>query len=187
MTIAVASGVALLAAPSAAPASLTTPYVSQNQSNWCWAACFEMIRNCLNLPPRRQCEIVTRKTGIDCCALPIGMAGPNDPGNPKCYPDDTADTAGLSLLVRDRVLQPQEIHDQIAGQQSPVEVSMQFTMAGVADHVLLIVGVAADGSLHICDPWPAFGESTVDYSHLCNGYHQGTWNKTYISFADSGG
>lgn len=43
---------------------------AQEQSNWCWAAATQIIRRCVGLPERRQCEIAAIRLGKPCCAAP---------------------------------------------------------------------------------------------------------------------
>src|ERR1700722_7378285 len=56
-------------APGASAQPLNVPYFSQEQMNWCWAACCEMLFE-YNGDNVSQCELATNQFGADCCSTP---------------------------------------------------------------------------------------------------------------------
>jgi hypothetical protein len=64
-----------IAAPGAgAPGMLNIVYVEQEQLNWCWAACCEMVFDLtgvtINGNPVKQCEMATAQFHGACCSAP---------------------------------------------------------------------------------------------------------------------
>src|SRR5262245_49470320 len=68
-------GVKALAAPiaaaPAAPVMLDVPYVQQEQNEWCWAACTQMVAAFLGQADVKQCELANfLHQQTDCCQNP---------------------------------------------------------------------------------------------------------------------
>jgi len=49
---------------------LNVPYFRQEQTNWCWAACCEMVFHYYGDAGIRQCDMATAQFGGDCCTAP---------------------------------------------------------------------------------------------------------------------
>ena len=170
MPIAASRGTAIPVAPGDRPAVLT-PYVAQKQSNWCWAACFEMIRNCLHLPSLSQCQMATAYFGGNCSQNPKSC-------NRAAFPDEADSDCGLRCTATG-VLPLDEITAEI-DLGRPVE--LQIDKQGDSGHVVLVVGYSGD-MLEIHDPLDGIGQKTVSYAVLQTGYDGGTWKRSYYRFA----
>jgi hypothetical protein len=169
-----AAGTAALA--EAAPPEHSVGYVKQDQDQWCWAACFEMIRGWMNLPPMSQLEMATNCFGPAACANPASATC-----NQSAFPDEVADKCGLRCLPRERRLNAAELAQEL--RYGPVEAFFFFPPGSIfRRHVALITGVGSDGAVRLLDPWPEFGPSYRTLQELQTDYHGGTWERSYVQF-----
>jgi hypothetical protein len=154
---------------------LDVTYVAQRTPNWCWAACFEMVRQCLGLAPRDQCGLVSDVYGGDCndhidqTALPAQVA--RDCGL-RCVQVPLADEEGQLSL--------DDIRREIAERKCPVELQIADDHNG---HVVLVVGCGPGDTLHIYDPDTAVRQTTVSLSELqTTGYRGKRWERSFYRF-----
>jgi hypothetical protein len=171
-----------IAAPAALPPMLAgtvdhgIAYVPQDRDQWCWAACFAMIRSFLGVGGMSQHQIATAYFGAAAC---------QDPASGDCnraaYPDNAARYCGLTCITRQRPLLIDELRRAIAA--GPVELYFEFDQGqSAASHVALLTALYADGTFRLLDPWRAFGVSNPTFAELESGYHSGSWTRTYMQF-----
>jgi hypothetical protein len=53
---------------------LNVPYFHQQQTNWCWATCAEMVFHYYGVNLVRQCDMATAQFGGNCYASPSSSA-----------------------------------------------------------------------------------------------------------------
>lgn len=171
-----ALAVGTVALAEAVPPQHSVRYVQQVQDQWCWAACFEMIRDWMGLPHMSQLEMATKCFGQAACALPASAAC-----NRPAFPSDVANRCGLNCLPRERTLTEEEVAREL--RYGPLEAYFFFPPGSVfRSHVALITGMRSDGRLSLLDPWPAFGPSEPTVDKLLADYHGGTWKRSYVQF-----
>lgn len=174
ISVAHGAGVAFSAVAGATgpPKVLPVRYQSQSQTNWCWAACFSMIRELLGAPAA-QCELASAVLGGDCCGAPHTC-------NQPAAPEGAGEPCRLDFFPREP-LKFEAIRSQIdAG--LPVEAYFQWDIAGEA-HVMLIVGYREGGMLEVLDPWSSSGHTgTHSYDEVVRAFGHGGWTKAYDSF-----
>jgi hypothetical protein len=165
-------------APAAAPAAaiLDVPYARQEQTEWCWAACSEMVARFLGNATVQQCELANFLHGqTDCCQTP-GSAACNRP----------CPVLGVGLVY-------QHLHINCVSQAGPVNllviaqeinarrpVEVGYLWTGGGGHVALIRGYTAQGLLAVHDPW--FGSGTVTYPAVLLAYGRGQWAFSFGDF-----
>lgn len=49
---------------------LSVSYFRQEQTNWCWAGCSEMLYHFFTVTGIRQCDMAAAQFGSNCCASP---------------------------------------------------------------------------------------------------------------------
>jgi hypothetical protein len=155
---------------------LDVPYVQQEQNEWCWAACTQMVAAYLGQPDVKQCELANFLHGqTDCCQNP-GSDQCNQPAplekvvpvynhlNIHAIGEAHAET--IAVMVRE------------LNAKRPVEVG--FLWYGGGGHVVIVRGLDEDGNFAVHDPW--FGSGPVTYLGLLTAYGQGRWGVSYGDF-----
>lgn len=166
-------------APAAAPPMLSVPYVKQTQTQWCWAACAEMVARYLGAAAVKQCELANVLHGqTKCCTSPASAACnlPTDyPGVFKVYTHLGIKCIGHTWAVNGQVV----LKELKAGR--PVEVGYTWA-GGTGGHVALITGVTPAGLLAIHDPWPDYGTGFATYQYVFSAYGMGRWTYSFGDF-----
>jgi hypothetical protein len=163
------------AAVAAAPI-LDVPFVAQEQTQWCWAACAEMVAAFLDKPPVRQCELANflhrQRT---CCATP-GSDRCNRPcpleGFPAVY-----DHLGIPCITNTWPVSAAVVVRELTINR-PVEVG--YLWYGGGGHVAIVYGVTAAGRFAVHDPW--YGSGSCTYEQLYFAYGLGRWAFTFGGF-----
>lgn len=160
------------------------PYYPQDEDNWCWAACFQMIRQVIGvLPNLSQFQLATQVFGAKAC--PSASCPSCNQGS---KPDVAAHPCGLDCAPRGAI---DLTTLQQALQISPAIALINFqTSTGPADHLILIADADANGTLTIYDPFRQVGKSTPSFATFASGYQisaqgfsgTGHWYGTYIYF-----
>ena len=154
-------------------------YIAQEQDQWCWAACFEMIEGYLGLGRISQLEMATRVFGNGACANPKSSSC-----NRAAIPSQVIHLVGMSCTPVSHALSAAELGENLG--YGPVEVEFQqSTIRGVRSHVALISAMNANGTVSFLDPWPDFGPSFPTLIQLQAKYHWGPWIRSYVQFAAS--
>ena len=159
-----------------APPMLDVPYFQQEQSEWCWAACAQMVAAYLGNVNVRQCELANFLHGqTSCCQVPD-----SDACNQPCPYEGIGQVYGhLSVnCISDAFPEIAQViqRELLAGR--PVEVG--FLWFGGGGHVALIRGSTAQGVYAVHDP--AFGTGLVTYLSLYTAYGQGRWAYSFGGF-----
>lgn len=152
------------------------PYVHQDKDQWCWAACFQMIRAWLGRPGLSQQQMATAYFGQSACSNPDSPAC-----NRGAFPDRAAGPSGLYCESIEQRLDAARLATELGA--GPVEAYLEFEAgAPFSAHVVLITDLAADGTVEVLDPWPAFGRSYPRLAELHTNYNGGTWERSYVRF-----
>jgi hypothetical protein len=158
-----------------APNTLPITYVRQEKENWCWAACFQMIR-----------QLFDALDDIDQCALAMRMfAGETcDDVNRTALPSQAAAPCDLHCeMVPLPGDQGQLTLGDITGEidaRRPVELQIGDQQGG---HVVLVVGYGPGDTLQIFDPQSP-PPTTVRFATLAStGYAGKTWEASFYKFA----
>lgn len=164
-----APAAALVAPGAPADDLLRVPFIRQQQLNWCWAACCEMLLQFHSLTPASQCQMASHVFGRTCCAAPL---------HPDCdqgaWPDDVYGDFGVWVRRWDQVFSEGEVEAFIAA-KTPLEVYYAWT--GGKAHVAIIVGRFANGDLLVHDP--SYGTGRRSYRAVVSAYGLGAWTMTY--------
>jgi hypothetical protein len=151
-----------------APAPLAVPYIKQEQTNWCWAACCEMVFD-FNSVTVRQCDMATSQFGGNCCVTPSSAVCNQGNWPENVYPQYTFQCLRTNAAFTAAAVQT-EIN---AGR--PVEVYYAWTGGGA--HVALIIGYYDNGDFEVNDPWYGPGRRTD--ASVRAAYNFGAWTITY--------
>jgi hypothetical protein len=158
------------------PIMLDVPYVRQEQDEWCWAACSQMVAGYLGNPDVKQCELANFLHGqTDCCAKP---------GSLRCNQPSPYEGIGLVYqhLQINCVSEPHAETVQVMVRElnarRPVEVGYLWSAGG--GHVAIVRGVTAQGLFAVNDPW--FGTGAVTYLALLTAYGGGQWAMSFGDF-----
>jgi hypothetical protein len=153
---------------------LNIVYVEQEQANWCWAACCQMVFDLtevtVNGNPIKQCEMATAQFHGACCSAPGSSIC--DQG---CWPENVYDFYEFNFLKTNSALSLDALKLEINSGR-PVEVC--FVWNGNGAHVALVGGYYDNGDLEVYDPY--YGQSRNAYSDVLNAYGKGgSWTITY--------
>ena len=162
---------------------IDVPRIKQEQPNWCWAACAEMVLRYYDRPAIRQCDFANELFDrTECCA---------EPSSPDCdRPCEMLDISNLysskhihNKLV-DRAVPFSKLQSEIDANR-PVEVVYFWRDWGEPGHSVIVHGWYADGNdefVHVNDPAdsPTTMSGIVAYSELLVPYGKGDWTYTWI-------
>jgi hypothetical protein len=157
---------------------LPVPYYTQQQTNWCWAACTEMVITYFNTDAQQQCQIVSAVLNRkDCCNNPL--PGPCNVG--------LAANAICGVYTRFHLGNCNNTGAQVPfgnlktaiNAKRVVEVWWLWT-GGHSAHVVLAVGYDDDNSqVRIFDPW--YGPAWMTYATVQSaGGRGGSWTNSWI-------
>src|SRR5229473_8682297 len=146
---------------------LDVPYVHQEQNEWCWAACSQMVAAFLGNADVQQCELANFLHGqSDCC---------QNPDSNRCNQPSPYEGIGqvYSHLKINCISQNWRVNVQVLVRefkaQRPVEIG--FEWYGGGGHVVILHGITAQGLIAVNDPW--YGTGIVTYLYLAGAYGQG--------------
>lgn len=159
---------------------LKVPPYQQEKSNWCWAACYQMIKYYRDGIKLEQRQIVQAS----------GRGENNVPGSTgliMMLADDNDDKVKIihkspqQMKLISNMLSAEEICQQIT-QGNPVLIVWKLTKTE-AQHMVLICGWQhSEGDVlrfSVNNPDP--GDSTLmKYEFLCNAIGTGTWTETLV-------
>lgn len=143
------------------------PRIEQDETEWCWAACLQLlVRSGL-----RQCEVAERvlmRNPGECCN---GV----EPCNFPLQPADVIAalrTVGLSAIHVPDELSPADLSRAVGA--GPVAIGLIGNASG---HMLLAVDMSGPDTVDILDPWLEGG--SVDYQYVLDGHPLGDWAHTW--------
>ncbi len=152
---------------------LDVPYVRQEQSQWCWAGCAQMVANYLGNKKVRQCELANflhRQT--KCCQQPSSSSC----NRPSSYAGvgHVYGHLRINCISHTWAVNAQTVVRELVATR-PVEIGLLWNGGG--GHVALIRGVTAEGLFAVHDP--AFGSGLFTYLALYNAYGGGRWSYSF--------
>src|SRR6266404_5537026 len=137
------------AAAAPLPPMLSVPYVRQEQDQWCWAACAQMVATFLGNTTVKQCELANFLHGqTNCCQQPGSLAC-NQPA-PYAGIGQVYAELNVACISEPRPENAQVILRELSAGR-PVEIG--FLWFGGGGHVVVIRGVTAQGLFAVHDPW----------------------------------
>jgi len=160
-----------LAGPGAPPLMLSVPYIHQEQDNWCWAACCEMLIALLSEQPVSQCQMASTQFGLVCCSQPL-----NSGCDTGCWPEDAYNKFGVQVTRVDNAIGGPDIDAELNAGRA---VEVYFAWTGGGAHVALITGKYPNADYEVHDPWYGQGARTLD--QINSGYGMGNWQISYVS------
>jgi len=161
-------------------ATVSVPQINQEQTEWCWAACAQMVLQFYGDSTVQQCDLATQLFGEPTCC--------SDPSSALCNePAQVPDIAGVyasrgrnANLVIGSV--PFETLQDEINANRPVEIG--FAWNDGTGHQALVCGWNVDDTgpyLLVNDP--RWGSGAVYYVNLVAAYGWGSWQWTWVSMA----
>lgn len=161
-----------------APPTHPVPFIKQEQTQWCWAACTAMISGWLRPadPHLKQCALAGILTGhTNCCSAAV----------PKKCNMPCPELSILPVFKSQKILgigernplSEQEMLFELTN-NGPVEVG--YYWFGGGGHVAVVYGKTAAGLYAVHDPW--FGSGFVRYTALRSAYGRGLWALSFGQF-----
>lgn len=161
---------------------LNISHIKQEQTEWCWAACMEMVQKFTN-NAQSQCDLASAAHGqSECCKHPssplcnkplaVVLIGPEW----KKY--------GYSAPYHDGPAPFSELKSQILEYNRPIECGLKWSTGG--GHAVLIVGFSDDDGefVNVLDPWE--NEKTLTYSEMVAAFGRGSWKWSWIGIGQNG-
>ena len=156
--------------------SLIVPLKIQEQTEWCWAGCTEMILHYYGVTNVRQCNMANwlfKQT--NCC---------NSPAHQKCNrPCIVKDVKrvfgnwGIKCNTKKSQVSYSILSSEINNNR-PSEVAFFWNVGG--GHVVVVSGWKPNQRLTVLDPW--YGYNNISYSSLQSAYGSGSWRVTWTGF-----
>ncbi len=154
-----------------APGAPPIPFIRQEQDNWCWAACGEMIIRGMGFGEIRQCDMASARAGAACCQTPASSVC--DQG---AWPEVEYVKHGVDLDLQSGSLSRTDVRSELDDGR-PVEVYSAWNAGGA--HVALIVEETGNDHWRIHDPW--YGTALRNFDDIASGYGMGQWSYTYTN------
>ena len=162
---------------------INVPQIKQEQSNWCWAACAEMVLRYHGGSAIRQCEFANELFDRTECCL--------EPSSPACNrPCEMLDISNLysSKRIHSKLVEKAVPFSKLQSEINAnrlVEVVYFWRDWGKPGHSVIVRGWRIDGQeefVHVNDPadGPATMSGIVAYSELLIPYGEGDWTYTWI-------
>jgi hypothetical protein len=177
--------------PNPDSSTLNMTVIHQEEGNWCWAACGEMVMEKLKRANIDQCDEANRRLGRNDCCPPPGIPRPsacNKTGWPQFESYDLkADTTFCQALSWE------DIKKQIDCKKKPFCWTMRFTDdtsecgdinsgTDTSGHMMVISGYKIDENgvnvLKVLDPDDS-SAFFINYSQYVCGPGYGHWNDFY--------
>ena len=168
--------VAATAPAAVVPVMLDVPYIVQEQTEWCWAACSQMVAAFLGNADVKQCELANfLHEQTKCCDKPD-----SDSCNQPCPYEGIGQVYGhlnVNCISQTGRVNGHVLLREFAANR-PVEIG--FLWYGGGGHVVVLHGVTAAGLIAVSDPWNGTGLAT--YIYLAGAYGQGVWAYSFGDF-----
>lgn len=162
---------------------IDVPQITQEQTNWCWAACVEMVLRYYGTSAARQCELANELFGrSDCCS---------EPSSPDC--NKPCKIEDISNFYARRNIQSQFVDENVPfstlqseiDADRPVEILFQYKKKQKRGHLVIVRGwytTKAEEYVRVNDPKDDNDDlpRMVAYSELLNAYGEGKWTSTWI-------
>lgn len=156
--------------------SISVPQIKQEQKNWCWAACTDMIASYYGNAALRQCACANWLFGrSDCCGSP----GSSDCDR-GCAVDDVSRVLahfGIHSSLINGTVPFSTLKTEVDAAR-PVEVAYFWSSGG--GHVAIVCAWDHNTTgdfVRVNDP--AYGSGGVYYKNLLTAYGMGKWVYTW--------
>ena len=155
---------------------LNVPMIKQEQRNWCWAACADMILHYYGNPGITQCQLANWAFGqSSCCQIPSSTLCDNGIGDAKI--SQLFSVYGLRSSYTANYV-AYGILDIEIGSRRPVEVG--YTWNGGGGHVAVVIETTViSGRQVVSVNDPGYGPGSVYYPDLLTAYGLGRWDATW--------
>jgi hypothetical protein len=158
----------MISATLAPPGAPLVSYVKQTETNWCWAACGEMLMQARGIH-QTQCTLASTQFTFQCCPSPGAPQGCNK----GCWPDECYKDAGVDTKRVEAPLSRATVSAELAAGRV-VQVCYRWTGTD-STHVALIVDEYPNGDFEVYDPWPSYGPGRRQFSQIQTAYGLGAW------------
>ena len=159
--------------PQRADVLLPIQYREQIMSNWCWAACCEMIFLYSGINNVTQGEIVSFELKKNCL---LDQDSLPDYCNQNCWPTKSYKNWRIQYNLVDRALKLNELQIELNSKQPVQALILQ---GNLNSHVVILIGYYSNGDVCYHDPWDG-GSIVCQYEHLLSGFDLGTkWALTF--------
>jgi hypothetical protein len=153
------------------------PMIIQEQSNWCWAACADMVVHYYGFPVVRQCDFANWLFGQSGCCFAPGSSLCNRP----CSEADVSliyfNWGIQSSLVASSV--PYSVLDSETVSSRPVEVGLAWNGGG--GHLVLVIQTAiVNYQQVVLVNDPDYGTGGILYSDLLTANGMGAWVSSWV-------
>jgi len=160
----------------AASATLNVPWVAQEQSAWCWAACCDMVFRYYAVPNVRQCDMAAYLFGGNCCATPSSTVCNRFATSAQIINVYNHWVVNCSYVMA--AFSFAALQSEIALNR-PLEPALFWGGTGVA-HTVIVKGWYDSPQLVYVNA-PVNGAGYVRYSDLLSAYGAGTWGGTFYN------
>ena len=170
-----------LQASTSTGAKLRVPHKYQQQSNWCWAACAEMVMRYRGNTNTDQCDLANWLFNLTVCC----SQGSSPQCNNPCTVSQVSNVYinyGIQSVLSGGTISFAAIQSEINGQR-PVEVGLKWNK-GTTGHLVIIQGWQHNRVgqyVHLNDPAPGYGPQLVLYTDLLKAFQKGQWVLTWTS------
>lgn len=162
---------------------LNVPMIKQTESNWCWAACADMVTDYYGNAGLAQCDFANLLFGFNlCCSAPSSALC-----NSGCQLNDVSKVLshyGINSSLTQSNVSFSTLDFEILNSR-PVEVAYYWLDSQgqiVGGHVALVIQTGVvNGQQAVRVNDPAYGSGGVLYSNLITAYGQGTWVATWTN------
>lgn len=158
--------------------TLNVPFIKQEQTNWCWAACAEMVLEYYGNSSSDQCDFANWAFGgATCCTLPSSSLCDKPVKDKKIT--DLYDHYNLKSSYVSADVPFGALVVEIEGSR-PIEVGFTFS-GNKTGHVALVVGtdvINGKQVVRVNDPAEQ-ASGGVLYSDLTTAYGLGDWDATW--------
>jgi len=167
-----------LQGPSLGTKTLNVPQIKQEQTQWCWAGCADMVLHYYGNSGAKQCEFANFLfSQSSCCQTPSG----SNCNKPCQVPDvkKVFNKWGIKSSSKSGTVPFSVLRTQI-DLGMPVEVA--YAWSGGGGHVAIVRGWGKNDKgnfVRVNDP--AYGSGGVYYSDLLKAYGKGTWFHTWTN------
>ncbi|TPI27755.1 hypothetical protein FJW07_31280 [Mesorhizobium sp. B3-1-9] len=150
---------------------LAVEFASQEQSNWCWAACCQMVFHFLAVNKLSQCDLASEEFACSCCSAP---------SSPQCnkplWPDGVYRHYHVPFVQKAQALTFVQVKEQIDANR-PVEAYIEWNGSGA--HVILLAGYYDNGDVVVMDPL-SDGPARKSLDSVRDADGMGQWTMTYV-------
>jgi hypothetical protein len=156
---------------------LNVPEETQEQDQWCWAACSQALLSFFK-KEISQCRVADfARDRQDCCSKPEECNDPNYMYGIAGSIEDILNHWCVSSAPLESALGFAECKKEINNDR-PFLIRYEWWEGG--GHFLVVRGYATDspGYLHIMDPWPGNGHGIFTYNYVKKKSKHHTWTHT---------